>query len=738
MRSEMLLINQWQFARLLQPVKNPDVLKQSEWTKVDLPHVWNQDIPSESGCCLYQTVFDAELKCGKEYFLAFDAVGGVARIFLNGMFLGEHRGSYSRFCVEAGTALREGENLLQVLADNTRYEDVNPLMGDFTYYGGIFRPVMLIETDAVHFDLMYYGTSGVEIAACGDGTVTLKARVVHGGGCELRYEIFDKEGELAAKTLVSADEAKAVLTVKAQHLWNGKEDPYLYRCTASLWKKNELCDSVSLDFGFRSIAITADKGFFLNGRHLKLHGVAKHQDFADMGCAVGKEQQELDMTLIQEIGANAVRLSHYQHPQHTYDLCDQTGMVVWAEIPMLAMPDGNDGILENARQQMTELILQNLHHPSICFWGVQNEIAMRGESVETYSKVQQLDELVKQLDPHRISAAANLYSVKNNSRLNFLNDAVGYNLYFGWYYGTLTDYAPFFKKFHLDNPGIALGITEYGVDCNLEFHTDKPECKDYTEEFQCKFHEAAYSAIVADDALWGSFVWNMFDFSSAVRDEGGVKSLNSKGLVTYDRKTRKDSFYYYKACWSQEPFVHLTGRRYQNRCGETTTVKIYSNQPAVTLMINDRIFETRKGEHVFEFKHIPLQKEMILTAVAGSCSDTIILYRVSVSCKNYEYSKKNDGRMVSNWFEKVLGDEKDLFLECCYSVNDSIGELLSNPNVYALLKIELPEIACDDRTRMYGGMSLLRVLDWNAGLYSEEKLKNFNKKLNKIRKENMG
>lgn len=723
----------WQFARLLQPETVPPNLEPEKWNHVDLPHVWNKDMPAETGCCLYQMVFEMMPESGRCYFLAFDAVGGVARIFLNGVFLGEHRGSYSRFCFDAGTALKKGKNLLQVLADNTRYEDVNPLIGDFTYYGGIYRPVTLIETGEVHFDLLYYGTPGLEITAGGDGRLLLNARVINGGGCELRYEVYDRDGRLAAEVVLDAMKPAITTTIERPHLWDGTANPYLYRCQASLWRGENLCDQVSLPFGFRSIKMTADKGFFLNGRHVKLRGVAKHQDFEDMGCGIGEEQQELDMALIREIGANAVRLSHYQHPQYTYRLCDEAGMLVWAEIPMLAMPDGNEAIVENAEQQLTELILQNMHHPSICFWGLQNEIAMRGESQETYRKVLRLQELAKRLDPGRISAGANLNSVKNSSRLNTLTDAVGYNVYFGWYYGKLTDYPEFLNRFHQDNPDVALGITEYGVDCNLQFHSDKPECKDYSEEFQCMFHEAAYSAIESDDALWGSFVWNMFDFSSAIRDEGGVKQKNCKGLVTYDRKVRKDSFYYYKACWSKEPFVYLTGRRYRNRCGEIASIKVYSNQSSVTLMVNGEVFDTAVGTRVFLFQEVPLQEETVVTAIAGSYCDTMTLYRVEEPDKSYEYGKKGDGQMVSNWFTEETA-AADSGSDHGYSVKDTMGELLADPETSKLLYEELPEIAGDERSRMYGGMSLLRILDRNAGLYSEEKLKKFNEKLKQIPK----
>lgn len=740
MRKEVLLQDGWQFARLEQPVENPVEWRALAVTEVSVPHVWNLENPGEEGCCQYQTVFTVQPLAGRKYFLAFEAVGGVARVFLNGHFLGEHSGSYSRFCLEAGDALQAGENCLQVLADNTRCPQVNPLMGDFTYYGGIPRQVSLIETAESHFDLLFFGSPGVQILADAQGRVSLTARVTGGDGCEIQYEILNREGQVVKAAVTEPKASQTVLKMDQPRLWQGKKDPYLYECRATLKRGEELCDRITIPFGFRSVAITPEKGFLLNGSPLRLHGVAKHQDFDGYGSSAGKAQQERDMALIQEIGANAVRLSHYQHPQYTYDLCDRAGMVVWAEIPMLAMPDGNEGIVENACQQLKELILQNMHHPSICFWGIQNEIAMAGESGEMYEKVRQLNELVKQLDPTRISAGANLYSVENDSLLNKLTDAVGYNIYFGWYYGSLTDYPAFLEAFHRDNPSVPLGITEYGVDCNLKYHSDQPECRDYTEEFQCLYHETAYAAFEADPGLWGSFIWNMFDFSSAIRDEGGVKAMNCKGLVTYDRLVCKDSFYYYKACWSKEPFVYLTGRRYRRRCGECTTVKVYSNQERVTLLVNGKEWKTLEGERIFLFEKVPLTEQTVLTAVAGTgvesvteaVMDSIVLQRITEPDKSYEYEKKGEGKMVSNWFAGG-NQERDLKKDC-YSMHDRIGQLLDNPITCQLLMEKMPEIAGDERSRRFGGMSLLGVLDHNPGLYGEEQLEEVQRGLQQIPK----
>lgn len=733
MRSVYSLTNNWEFTWLEKPVQNPAEGTALGWERVSVPHVSNLQEPAREACALYQCRIHVQKQGGKRYFLGFDAVGGVARIFLNGIFLGEHRGGYSRFCLDAGEAIRSGENLLQVLSDNTRYPDVNPLIGDFTYFGGIYRPVSLIETEETCFDPTWFGTCGLEINAFADGRVALNARVLGDKDARLLYCITDA-GNIVVREQVVAAMPEVLLGIANPRLWNGKENPYLYTCTAQLWKDDVLKDEVKLTFGFRSIQLAADRGFFLNGKHLRLNGVAKHQDYAGFGPAPAKEQLDHDFALIREIGANAVRLSHYQHPQYTYDICDREGYVVWAEIPMLSMPEDNTAVVDNAIRQLTELILQNRHHPAICFWGIQNEIAMMGENLGMYRDVKRLNAKVKELDPCRISVSANLYSVSNNSQLNFLTDGVGYNIYFGWYYGEMKDYAAFFRKFHDDNPGVALCISEYGVDANPAYHTDKPECKDYTEEFQCVFHENAYAAMQADNSLWGTFVWNMFDFSSAIRNEGGIRAQNCKGLVTYDRKLKKDAFYYYKAVWSREPFVHIAGRRYYHRATEYTTIKVYSNQTCVSLYVNGSFAGTQNGQSVFIFENISLiEGENIISAVSGSVNDSIVLCRTESPDKSYVYPLKGQGSRVSNWFRQQDASV-DLFPEGRFSISDRMGDLLANDQVSALLEAEIPAIMENPRSRKMGGMTLMRVLDYNADTVSQEQVMALNKKLNAIKK----
>lgn len=732
MRTKTYLTDGWEYAVCMS--RGDAAPEAGDWQPVTLPHVWNMDTPNAEGPRAYRCTLTLAPAPERERFLCFEGVGGVCRVWLNGSFLGQHKGGYSRFCLPVGNAAREGANELVVLTDNTRDGSWIPTGGDFNNFGGMYRPVSLIETADAHFDLLYYGTCGVELDAEPAGAVTLKA---HLSGktedTEVEYTLWDGQ-TLCAKALCPAAAPATLLRVEEPHLWDGIRDPHLYLCRARLVRGEETLDQVELPFGFRRAEMTPDKGFFLNGKHMTICGVSKHQDRAGCACGVTEADQDEDIAIIRELGANAVRLSHYQHPAHTYDLCDEAGLVVWAEIPLLALPDGNEPLFENARQQLTELILQNKHHPSICFWGLENEIAIHGESLEMYRKVAELNAYAHKLDAHRPTTLANLYCVRNNSQLNQITDMVGYNIYYGWYYGKLTDYGPFLDAFHKDNPQVCVGISEYGADCSINLHRDDPKVGDYSEEFQCVYHEAAYPAFRARNYVWGSFVWNMFDFASGIRTIGDMKGLNCKGLVTYDRKTRKDAFYYYKAWWSQESFVHLCGRRYARRCGETTTVKVYANVPEVTLSVNGQAIGTQAGDKVFVFENLPLQwGENTVTVTAGDLQDEMTLTRVAEPEKSYIYDNPNPGFNVENWFTLEQGEE-DLFPADRFSIMDEMGVLAADPDAWALLEAEVPKITGDPRGLSMPRMSLLRIINRMSSQFTEDFVKELNRKLNQIPK----
>lgn len=717
-----------------------------------LPHTWYGDGDYYQGDACYQKVFTWKKIAGTRVFLSFDGVDKSCQVCLNGTRIGGHQGAYSTFRVDMTEALKDGSNLLTVLVNNEKGTDINPVSGDFTLFGGIYRDVKLIVTPQAHFDLTWYGTDGITASAVcledGTGKVNVNAgiSVPEGMKANVRITLLDADGRCICQKMESIDEIMAgteeccqlkntgrmVLSVPEPVCWNGKESPYLYTVKGELVTENGIEDTVTLQTGFRRISIDPEHGFFLNGTHLKLNGVAKHQDTAGKFSAAGEEDWQKDLALILEIGANAVRLSHYQHPQRFYDLCDSSGLIVWAEIPMLRLLE-KETLVQNARQQLTELVLQNMHHPSICFYGVENEIAMFGETDFMYKEVRHLHDLAKSLDPERFTAAANLNSVAYDSPLNHITDAVGYNLYFGWYYGEMPDFGSFLDGFHQANASVPLAVTEYGADCSPMFHSEHPKCKDYTEEFQALFHETVYPYLETRDYIWGSFVWNMFDFVSGVRDEGGVKYRNQKGLVTFDRQTRKDAFYYYKAKWSKEPFVHIVEKRFQNRTGHDMTVKVYSNCPSVVLKVQAREWSQSSSDGIFLFKNVPLSNGATqMKAAAGNASDTAVFFQTDEEDASYVFTDPNPGPNVKNWFVDEVERAK-IFPEDRWSVMDVVNDLLSSQEAMAVIDSSYPQVGECMRDTV-GTFTLEQVAAHMKTLISEENLKKLNETLICIRK----
>ena len=711
-------------------------LKESDFVQVSLPHTWYVDGHAYKGTVVYRKGLTFQLGSLQRAFLNFQAADRWCRVYLNGAFVGEHKGGYSAFTFDITSYCRtDSENELLVFLDNRSFDEISPLAGDFTVFGGLYRDVNLIVTEACCFDRAYYGTCGVilrpALTADGHGTVVVEPHVL-GADAETSviYQVCGPDGQPVAKE--TCDTQRAELTVPDPVLWNGKESPALYTLRAQLCRNGAVLDEVTLPFGFRNVRIDAEKGFFLNDRPMKIHGVAKHQDFGEVFNATGPEHWEQDMRDILEVGANSVRLSHYQHPQRMYDLCDEKGLIVWAEIPMLRLDDSAP-LFENACNQMTELILQNLHHPSICFWGIQNEIAMFGEGDYTYARMGELNALVKKLDPSRISACANLYCVRNDSPLNRITDAVGYNIYFGWYYGEMKDNLEFVESFHRDNPDIPLCITEYGVDCNPAYHSDTPKVKDYSEEYQALYHETVYPIFRSKAYVWGTYIWNLYDFSSEIRDEGGVKYKNTKGLITFDRQTRKDAFYYYKAQWSAEPFVKIAQERYVNRAAETITVKVYSNQGEVTLSVNGAAYTAHSDSGVFLFEGITLEKgDNTVRAASGACADEVCFHGVDKPDPSYTFVDANPGLNVKNWFTDMLEEEK-LFPKGRLSIRESSDTLLQYDEAMQVLEEFSPKLASQMRERG-GSMKLERILYYMKGEFTDEQCKALNARLTTITK----
>ena len=715
---KLSLNENWQFKKLpgFSLDSLPSSLPPEDWETVSLPHTWYSDSDPYQGLAVYEKTVSRPADCRKA-FLSFDGADQRCRVFVNGHPAGSHAGGYARFRLAVPeAALADGRWTIRVFLENSVDEDVPPSFGDFTVYGGLCRGADLLLVGDTHFDCAYFGTDGLIVRASvcgGSGAVSVEPHAVCASGdCRVAYALRDAQGRTVC-TAEGAPDERVTLTVPAPQLWDGVGRTPLYTVAAALLERGEPADCAEVRTGFRRVEVDSGRGLLLNGRPYPLHGVAKHQDRAGVYCAVTDENVREDFALIREMGANAVRLSHYQHPQAAYDCCDEAGLLCWAEIPMLKMTE-SPALMKNTEQQLTELILQNIHHPAVFCWGIQNEIAMFRDAPFMHENCRKLHALVKSLDPDRCSAAANLYPLKARSKLNEITDLVGYNLYFGWYYGEMADYGPYLDRFHAARPALPLGISEYGVDANLALHSEAPKVKDYSEEYQALWHETVYPQIEARRWLWGSFVWNMFDFCSARRNEGGQRFLNAKGLVTHDRRVRKDAFYYYKAKWSEEPFVHLCASRFVRRARETVDVKCYTNQPVVRLTVNGAFFgEARAENGTVLFRGVPLAMGgNRVEAAAGSCRDAVCWLRTAEADPGYRLPEENDGGAVRNWF---LTDD-DSRREGYFSIQSTAQELLDSAEARAVLERYVPDLVrfMTEKNVIPLGLSLKSILSRDA------------------------
>ena len=556
-------------------------------------------------------------------------------------------------------------------------------MADFTFFGGIYRNVYIIEAPAVRFDLDYLGGEGVKVTPIvnenGSATVTVDSYITGAtdGGTVKCDILFD--GEVVATAEAPAT-AKTTLTYTLENpiLWDGVENPALYTAKVTLTTDNDSDERV-VRFGVRTMKADKD-GFWLNGRKYPLHGVSRHQDRQDMGWAITEKEHKEDINLIKELGANTIRLAHYQHDQYFYDLCDEYGMVVWAEIPYISSHLANGD--ENAVSQMKELITQNYNHASIFCWGLSNEITITGESEEMMALHHRLNDLCHDMDKTRPTTMANVTMLDITSPIIDLPDIMSYNHYFGWYMGDVNGNAEWLDDFRAARPDRTIGISEYGCEAILTWHNSDPKQGDYSEEYQAYYHENLLRIFAERPYLWATHVWNMFDFGVDGRNEGGVAGRNNKGLVTYDRKIKKDSFYIYKAYWTTDPFVHITSKRYYYRAEKITTVKVYSNCDKVTLYVNGKEFATQEGKYIFTFE-VPLKTlgATKIKAVSGDVSDEASIKYVRKPYKGYIL--KTEAK-VDNWFDK--NNEFDFkFPEGYFSIKDKLGHIMATEEGEALI-----------------------------------------------------
>ncbi len=663
---EILNLNPgWVFAK--DTAQAPAVLP-TDWEPVDLPHSWNATDGQDGGAdyfrgtCCYSKRLE-NLPEAKKYFLEVCGANSSADVYVGEKHLAHHDGGYSTWRVDITEALKDSD-LVSILVDNAPNETVYPQMADFTFYGGLYRNVNLICVGESHFDLEYYGGPGIQVTPTVEGlnaNVEVEAFVTNlREGQSVRCTLLDAEGNQVAV----GSGLKTDFVIENAHLWQGRKDPYLYTAKAELMEGNEVLDTVSARFGCRYYVIDPERGFFLNGQAYPLRGVSRHQDRWGIGNALLPEHHEEDMKLICEVGATTIRLAHYQHDQYFYDLCDQYGQVVWAEIPYISrhMPGGRD----NTVSQMKELIVQNYNHPSIVVWGLSNEITMNGATdPDLLENHRVLNDLVHEMDKTRQTTMAVLSMCDMKEQYVHIPDTVSYNHYFGWYGGTTDMNGPWFDEFHAAFPSMPIGVSEYGCEA-LNWHTSNHMQGDYTEEYQAYYHEELIKQLFTRPYLWATHVWNMFDFGADARSEGGENGQNHKGLVTFDRKYRKDAFYAYKAWLSDEPFVHLCGKRYIDRVEDMTKVTVYSNQPEVELLANGvSLGKVKAADHFFYFD-VPNQGETTLTAIAGEYRDESVIRKVDEM--NPDYILKEKGAIL-NWFDVTTR-------EGYFCLNDTMGDIL--------------------------------------------------------------
>ena len=750
MREIVSLNNRWAFSKKAKEVPGKMPLL---WEKVNLPHSWNAKDGMDGGadyhrgtCYYVKEIAKKDLPVAAQYYLEICGANSSADVYVNGKKVAHHDGGYSTWRVNLTKEL-QAKNVIVIAVDNAENEVVYPQMADFTFYGGLYRNVNLIAVADSHFDLDNFGGPGIKVTPIVDGEnakITIEAPVINPAAeQELIFVITDAEGNEVVKSIGVPGEDVAVLEIPKVHLWHGRKDPYLYKATVKLVKNDLIIDEVSARFGCRTFRIDPEEGFILNGESYPLRGVSRHQDRWGFGNALLPEHHKEDMDFICEMGATTIRLAHYQHDQYFYDLCDERGQIIWAEIPYISkhMPTGR----ENTVSQMKELITQNYNHPSIVVWGLSNEITINGVTDDLLENHHILNNLAHEMDPTRLTTMAVVSMCDKNEPYVQIPDTVSYNHYFGWYGGDTTMNGPWFDDFHATHPNIPIGCSEYGCEA-LDWHTSDPKQGDYTEEYQAYYHEELIKQLFTRKYLWATHVWNMFDFGADARNEGGENGQNHKGLMTIDRKYKKDSFYAYKA-WltdaKDDPFVHICGKRYIDRVEDVTKITVYSNLPEVELFVNgESLGKKESAEHFFYFD-VPNKGKSTLVAVAGDCRDSSSINKVDKFNEKYRLKEKG---AVLNWFDVNAP-------EGYFSLNDKIGDIMANPEGQKLFADLMKQFfgggegegkkkmagfeVSPSMMKMLGGFTVLRAMSMAGSAnitVTKEQLLALNEALNKIKK----
>jgi len=640
----------WHFLRAESPAASEEDFDDSAWATVSLPHTWNAS-DGEAGGDYYRGPgwYRRELQLPPsrstlKHYLQFDGAALVADVWINGHRAGHHEGGYAAFRLDVGAWLRPGRNVIAVRVDNAPSSRVAPLGGDFTVFGGLYRGVQLIAVGAAHIDLLDDGGPGVYVTADEVGQdrarLTIRTRLTDSGAAprrlQLRWTLRDAQDRLVERRLTPVGPAPAgtrvmeqALSVPHPHLWQGVDDPYLYRLSVEVLERGEAVDCLTVPVGIREFSVDPARGLLLNGHPYAVHGVNLfHSGRPGRGLAVGDAQVDEDFRILSELGVTGLRLVHFQHPQRAYDDADRLGFVLWTEIPLNSAMDDSDAFGTNLTQQLRELVKQNYNHPAVVVWGLGNEVYKSNQA--SHDLLAQLHRTAKALDPHRLTSYAHCCAADDDPQ-SLQTDLIAFNRYYGWYEGEVTDIGPWADRVHAAQPSRAIGVSEYGAGASVLQQEEPalrpvPASRWHPEQYQALFHEAYWRQLRVRPWLWATFVWVGFDLPSAGRDEGDRRGFNDKGLVTYDRRTRKDAWYWYQANWSSVPMVHLAGRRYSPRSGTRTDVKVYSNAAHVTLQVDDTAPVTQPvTDHVATWQGLELPAGVHrLTATGdGKVTDSI-------------------------------------------------------------------------------------------------------------------
>jgi beta-galactosidase len=632
-REEVLLMDSWRFKQAPLQLPESPACDDSTWDSISIPHCWNPDakVGGYIGDGWYRRKFRIPPAwAGRRIFLQFDGANRSAEVFIDGRRIGAHEGGFARFRFDV-TALVSGnaDQLLAVRVNNSNNDNRIPVSADYTFFGGIYRAVSLFAVSPLHIEVLDHASPGVWViqktVSPELAELNLHVKLANDGAqaeeALVRGTMLDGKGTVVARveerlslpSLGRRDVSRRI-ELPRPNLWKAKADPYLYRMNVEVLSGAKVVDSISIPVGVRSFAVDRTNGFLLNGHYLDLHGASRHQDHGAKGWAIGEAEEETDFGFFEEIGATMVRQSHYQQSQHWSSMGDERGLIMWAELAFVNEARDNRAFMENAKEQLRELIRQNHHHPAICFWSIGNETFVRDAKLmpaDTSDRMlRELAIVAREEDPTRLTAYASNGSV-NEPRAG-VADVLAFNHYYGWYHDEPEDFAAWLDRQRAMRPDLCIGMSEYGAGANTSHH-EQPAKRPVTtgqwhpEEWQSHYHEVHWATFTDRPWIWCKLVWNMFDFSSAWRNEGGIPGVNDKGLVTMDRKIRKDAFYFYKANWNDEPTLHITSKRFTPRRSPTTDIKVYSNAPAVELIVNGGTVGTvRSANHVFTWTGVVL------------------------------------------------------------------------------------------------------------------------------------